>query len=506
MQKKDRSSAQAVFWLLLGPVLFLVVLLAPAPSDLTSHAQRTAAVAVWTAIWWLSGVIPLGATALLPFTLFPFLGVIESSKAIGYFAHWLNFLFLGGFLIAACIEKWNLHKRIALAIISNIGITPRRMVLGFMLATAFVSMWVTNTATALMMLPVAMAVLSKIREIDESLTDNLAPALMLAIAYSASIGGLGTLIGTGPTGVFVSQMDSIYGQQVSFTGWMLVGMPFVFIMIPLTWFYLTRWMFPLPAKSECAIDAIANERKALGPMKTAEWWITIVAAITILGWLFRKQISIGSITIPGLQTWIPTLDNDAAVALAAAFTLFCIPVNLKRGEFLLDMKTALNIPWDLLLIIGGGVCLAAGFSQSGLSEWIAGRLLFLQGAHPLLIIFICVALITFLTELTSNTATATIFLPILGSMAVAMKQNPYLLMIPANVAVSMAFMLPVATPPNAIVYGSGQISSQQMARTGFGLNLISIVLITLIFYGLTRSILGIELNQMPDWATPVTTP
>lgn len=500
MPQPDRSVIPILFWLLLGPVLFVLILCAPTPGDMPLLAQRTAAVAAWTAVWWLSGVIPLGATALLPFTLFPFLGVLESSKAIGYFAHWLNFLFLGGFLIAACIEKWNLHKRIALTIIAKIGVTPRRIVFGFMLATAFVSMWVTNTATALMMLPVALAVLSKIRELDQSLSANLAPALMLAIAYSASIGGLGTLIGTGPTGVFVSQMDSLFGQQVSFTGWMLVGMPFVIIMLPLVWVYLTRWQFPLPARLDCAIDAIAIERKALGPMKRAEWWITLVSILTALGWLFRKEISIGEFTIPGLQTWFPSLDNDAAVALAAAFALFCIPVNLKKREFLLDMKTALGIPWDLLLIIGGGVCLAAGFSQSGLSEWIAGRLLFLQGAHPLLIILTCVALITFLTELTSNVATATIFLPILGSMAVAMDQNPYLLMVPANIAASMAFMLPVATPPNAIVYGSGQVSSQQMARAGFGLNLIAIVLITLLFYGLTRSILGIELNQLPDWA------
>ncbi len=500
MPQSSQSSGLTVFWLVLGPLLFIAIVFAPTPGDMPLLAQRTAAVAAWTAVWWLSGVIPLGATALLPFTMFPFLGVLESSKAIGYFAHWLNFLFLGGFLIAACIEKWNLHKRIALAIIARIGVTPRRIVLGFMLATAFVSMWVTNTATALMMLPVALAVLCKIRELDNTLTENLAPALLLAIAYSASIGGLGTLIGTGPTGVFVSQMDSLFNQQVSFAGWMVVGMPFVFIMIPLIWVYLTRWQFPLPVKLDCAIDAIDAERKSLGPMKRAEWWITIVAVLTALGWLFRKEISIGEFTLPGLQTWFPSLDNDAAVALMAAFVLFCIPVDLKKREFLLDMKTALGIPWDLLLIIGGGVCLAAGFSQSGLSEWIAGRLLFLQDAHPLLIIFVCVALITFLTELTSNVATATIFLPILGSMAVAIEQNPYLLMIPANVAASMAFMLPVATPPNAIVYGSGQISSQQMARAGFGLNLIAITLITLFFYYLTSSLLGIEFNQLPEWA------
>ncbi|MBI1389148.1 MAG: DASS family sodium-coupled anion symporter [bacterium] len=495
-----------VGWLLLlgGPALFLAILFAPAPGEMAVEAQRTAAVAAWTAWWWLTGILPLGATALLPFVLFPFLGVMDGAAAISHFAHWLNFLFLGGFLIAAAIEKWNLHKRIALAIIARVGVTPRRIVLGFMIATAFISMWVTNTATTLMMLPVAAALLVKLRDVIETKHfERLAPALMLAIAYSSSIGGLGTLIGTGPTGVFVSQLDAMYGRQISFTRWLIVGMPFVLIMIPILWLYLVRVQYPMPVRLQGESgEAIDRERKALGPMSREEKLICLVAALTAFGWLFRKKLQLGSLTIPGIQTYIPTLSNDASVAIAGAMLLFCIPSNLAKREFILDMKTALRIPWDLLLIIGGGVCLAAGFQDSGLSTWIAHRLIFLQGASPLLIVFVTVALVTFLTELTSNTATATIFMPILGSMAVALGQNPMLLMLPANLAVSMAFMLPVATPPNAIVYGSGYVSSGQMARTGFWMNLIAITLITVLFYGLTRRVLGIELGVVPEWAHP----
>ncbi len=484
-----------------GPVLFLLVLLLPGPESLSVNAQRVAAVAVWMSVWWIAGVIPVGATAIIPFALFPILGVMKGSDAIQCFAHWVVFLMLGGFMLAAAMERWNLHRRIALAVIDTIGVTPRRIVLGFMIATAALSMWISNTSTSLMMLPVAVAVLKKFQEIaGKEVGEKIAPALMLAIAYSASIGGVGTLIGTPPNGVFAAQASELYGQTISFFDWLKVGIPMVIVILPVAWFYLVRIQFPLPARvREGGAEVIKEERRLLGRMSRGEIGVAVIFVLTALGWIFRKPIVIGDFSIPGLATYIPTINSDATIALCAAVLLFAVPVDLKRRECILDMKSALKIPWDILLIFGGGICLADGFIQSGLSAWLGNQLTFMKGCHPYLVVLVCVTLVTFLTEITSNSASSTIFMPIMGALAVGIGQHPFLLMVPCCVAVSMAFMLPVATPPNAVVFGSGYVKIQQMAQTGFVMNLIAITLIFFVSIFLTTHILGIELHNPPEW-------
>ncbi len=499
----DKNPWLSWLWLLLGPFLFVVIMLLPPPENLSESGKEVGAVAVWMSTWWLTGIIPVGATALLPFALFPWLGVMKGDEAIQHFAHWIIFLMMGGFMLAQAMERWNLHRRIALAVIDWLGATPRKIVLGFMIATALISMWISNTSTSLMMLPVAAAVLKKFSEFaDEDLCNKISPALMLSIAYAASIGGVGTLIGTPPNGIFVSQASELYGQAIGFYEWLKVGLPFVIVILPLAWIYLVRIQFPLPSRTKGGSEqVIREERQKLGPMHRGEIYVAIIFVLTALGWIFRKSLSIGNFTIPGLVTVFESVNSDATIAVGAAILLFAIPVDIKKREFVLDMKTALKIPWDILLIFGGGICLANGFTESKLSEWIATQLNFLSGYHPFIIVLVCVASVTFLTEVTSNSACATIFIPIMAALAVGIGQHPYLLMIPTCVATSMAFMLPVATPPNAVVFGSGYISIQQMSRTGFWMNLVAITIITFISVTLITSILGIELNTVPQWAT-----
>ncbi|MGC9326382.1 MAG: SLC13 family permease [Candidatus Hinthialibacter sp.] len=487
-----------------GPLLFFILLWIPGPESLSPLAQRVAAVAAWMSLWWITGVIPVGATALIPFALFPFLGVMNGKDAVRHFAHDLNFLLMGGFMLAAAMERWNLHKRIGLAVIDWTGVTPHRIILGFMISTAFLSMWISNTATSLMMLPVALAVMTKIRETaGDEIGDRIAPALMLSIAYSASIGGVGTLIGTPPNAVFSSQITALYGRQIGFFDWLKIGLPMVIVILPMAWIYLVRFQFKLPSNIGLEnTNIIREERQKLGPLSFGEWLVSLVFCFAALGWTFRKSIRIGEITIPGLQTLFPDVNTDATIAMIAALLLFALPVNIKKREFVLDLPSALKIPWDVLLIIGGGVCLAGGFSDSGLSEWIAVQMQFLADYPAVVIVLLAVGLVVFLTELTSNTATATIFMPIMGAIAVAIGQHPYLLMIPTCIGISMAFMLPAATPPNAVVYGSGKVSIQQMARTGFAMNLLCIVLITLFMFLLTNHLMDIQLNVIPPWAAP----
>ncbi len=499
--KSNNSNISFFLPLLGGPVLFLILLIIPMPETLTPEAQRVAGVAAWMSIWWISGVIPVGATALIPFVMFPLLGIMGGKAAVQRFAHPLNFLLMGGFMLAAAMERWNLHKRIGLAVIAWSGLTPPRIILGFMLGTAFLSMWISNTATSLMMLPVAIAVLTKIKDVaGEEASQRIAPALMLSIAYAASIGGVGTLVGTPPNAVFATQLSELYGREIGFFEWLKIGLPIVVVLLPIAWVYLVRFQFKLPNNIGLEQDnLIRDERKNLGPLCIGEWLVGLVFCCTAFGWTFRKPITIGDFYLPGLQDFFPLLDTDATIAMCCALALFALPVNIKKREFVLDLKSALKIPWDVLLIIGGGVCLAGGFSESGLSEWIANQMKFMADCPPILIVLLSVTLVIFLTELTSNTATATIFMPIMGAIAIALGQNPLLLMIPTCIGISMAFMLPAATPPNAVVFGSGKVSIQQMARTGFCMNLIAITLITLITYFLTNLVMDVKLNEIPVW-------
>lgn len=492
----EKSVLSHLLFLLLGPCLFLLILAPGRPETMTPEAHKVGAIAAWMAVWWLTDIIPLGATALIPFALFPLLGVMPGDQTLFSFAEDIIFLMMGGFMLAAAMERWNLHRRIALSVIDSLGATPRRIVLGFMLATGFVSMWISNTSTTLMMLPIATAVLVKLGEMEEDVSlHKLAPALMLAIAYSASIGGVATLIGTPPNMYFKSQAQAIIGQEYSFFEWLKIGIPFTVILLPLTWLVLVRFLFALPDQiSQVSHDVIRNERLKLGRMNRGEIIVAVVFTLTALGWIFRKTIPLGSFVIPGLETIFPLLNKDATIAVCAALVLFAIPVDLSKKVFVLDMKTALKIPWDILLLFSGGICLANGFEQSQLSSWLATQLAFFQHFHPYLVLLICVTMIVFLTEITSNAATAIIFIPIMAALSESIGQHPFFLMIPCTLGVSMAFMLPVATPPNAIVYGSGFVSIQQMSRTGLVINIISIVCNTLLSIALLSLVLGIDIH------------
>lgn len=473
---------------------------------MTVAGQRLLAVVVLMAIWWMGEGTSITVTALLPLVLFPLLGILSSKEVAPNYTNHLVFLFLGGFMIALAMEKWNFHKRLALWIISLIGTNLDRIVLGFMVAAAFLSMWISNTATTMMMLPVAMAVVRQIAqeaslngirntESEQAIQESLGLVLMLGLAYAASIGGVGTLIGTPPNIVFAGFYKKLFPEfiEISFFQWMVFAVPLVVLFLPIVWVYLCRFVSPIPLKQIRFGDnepgVIQNELKALGRMNRAEKIIAVVFVSTALLWIFRKPIALGSFAIPGWSGLFarPELIHDATVAMAMGLLLFLLPVNYNKGMvlqgkreyFVLDWGTVQGkVPWGILLLFGGGFALAAGFNKTGLDQWI-GQQLTGVAALPIfaVILLICLA-ITFLTELTSNTATTTMILPIIGAAAVAANYHPLLLMIPATLSASFAFMLPVATPPNAIVYSSGWVTIPRMSRAGVALNFLGAILVT----------------------------
>ena len=462
--------------LVLGPVLFLLMLLLPPPPGLAPEGWKTAAVAVLMATWWTTEAIPIPATALLPLPLFPMLGILGASDAAAPYANDLIFLFMGGFFIAVALERWGLHKRIALSIVHAVGTSPGRLVLGFMVATAFLSMWISNTATTTMMLPVAMAVSEMLRPKGHRGEYSFGISLMLGIAYAASIGGVATLIGTPPNAVLAGAVDELLGIQLGFVEWMIVGVPVTVVFLPLAWLMITRFLYvseDLAGDAEAVID---EERSRLGSMSVGERRVGMVFVLTGLAWLLRSEKVIGSLTIPGIQTVMPSV-SDSTIAMLASVVLFVLPVDWKRGEFVLDWPTAQKIPWGVLVLFGGGLSLARAMDQSGLATWIGSGVAGLSSVPPVVIVAVVGALFVFLTEITSNTATSTMAMPIMAGAAVGLGMAPLALMATAALAASMAFMLPVATPPNAIVFGSGYMSIPQMVRAGIWMNLVAIVLI-----------------------------
>ena len=484
----------------LGPIVFVLMLLMPVPEGMKPEAWRVAAVTALMAIWWITEAIPIPATSLLPIALFPFLGIMKSKAATAPYANHLIYLFMAGFFIAVTMEKWNLHRRIALRTIKLVGVSPNRMILGFMTATAFLSMWVSNTATTMMMVPIGLAVIQQAFGHDSDAIRSgvgtkqeqyFGRSLMLGIAYAASIGGVGTIIGTPPNTVMVGMVEKIYGQHIGFAQWMAFGVPLSLVMLAIAWTLLCKVLYPVGDLKLAGGEAIIDQEiKALGPMKREEKLIVLVGLFVAFCWIAR-----GFIKIPELK-----LIHDATIGILGAVILFCIPSNFDKGEFLLDWKTAVKIPWDVILLFGGGLAVANGFKKTELATWVAGNLTFLEGASILIFVLVVVLITIFLTELTSNTATATLLVPIMGSAAVAMGVHPYATIIGACVAASFAFMLPVATPPNAVVFGSGCVSIPQMAKTGLWLNLIGVVLITLFTVFVLPTLWGINLEALPAWA------
>ena len=470
--------------LALGVTSFVLMLLLPPPDGLELVPWRVAAVAVLMAVFWLSEAIPISATALLPLPLFTMLGVAPIDDVAAPYANPLIFLFLGGFLIALAIERWNLHRRIALTVLSGVGAREDLQIGGFMIATAGLSMWVSNTATAVMMLPVALSVVPRDVNGDvEPEKREFAAALLLSVAYGASIGGIATLIGTPPNALLAGFMLENYEVEIGFGQWMLLGLPVSMVMLVLTWLMLTRRLFKVGRHEVAgARTAIWQALHDMGPASRAEKRVAIVFGMTALLWISR----------PLLSRWFPGLElSDTTIALAGALSLFVIPNGFKRGEFLLTWEQAERLPWGVLLLFGGGLSLAAAVSDSGLASWIGGELVGLQGWPVIVLVLTVTVLIIFLTELTSNLATSATFLPVVAALAVSLERDPLLLAIPAVLAASCAFMLPVATPPNAIVFGSGQITIPQMAKAGIWLNLIGIVVVVSLVYLLMGVVFGV---------------
>ncbi|MCH7909748.1 MAG: DASS family sodium-coupled anion symporter [Candidatus Hydrogenedentes bacterium] len=493
--------------LVAGLLALPVILLLPAPEGISPEGHRAAAIITMMAIWWLSEAIPLAATALVPIALFPLLGVLNSRDVAGAYGDRIIFLFAGGFFIAMAMQKWNLHERIALNIVVRAGTNLRRLVLGFMIASAFLSMWISNTATALMMVPIAMAVIGQIeKRLGASEVAPFTASLLLGIAYACSIGGVATLIGTPPNGVLVSQLATLFPEapEIGFVQWMMFGVPFTLVFLPVTWVLLTRIIFRVESRSSGdAREEIVKRLNELGVMSRGERIVSVVSICTALGWIFRKDIVLGQWVIPGWSDWFPFPGyiHDSTVAIAATVVLFLTPVDLKKGEFALDWDWAKRIPWGILILFGGGLALARAFSETGLVNWLGSRLTLFSDVPTILVIAAIALAITFLTEFTSNTATTSIMVPILGGAgALALGVHPLLLMVPAALSASCAFMMPVATPPNAVVFGSGQITIPQMARAGIVLNLFGAILVTLLVYYIAVPALGIELGEMPNWA------
>jgi sodium-dependent dicarboxylate transporter 2/3/5 len=429
------------------------------------------------AAWWMTEAIPIPATALLPLVLFPVLGILDMPAAAGPYAQEIIFLFMGGFFIAMAMEKWGLHRRIALAIVAAVGTGPRTIILGFMAGTAFLSMWISNTATATMMLPIAVAVGEMFRPSDQDGRFEFGIALMLGIAYAASIGGVATLIGTPPNAVMAGAASEILGVEVGFVQWMGVGLPVTLIFLPVAWFVLTFLMYPPGAISGDAGSILEAERKGLGPMSRGERIVAVVFVLAAAAWVFRSPKTFGAVTIPGIQSIAPWV-RDSTIAMAAALILFLAPVDRKKGTQALDWPTARRIPWGVLLLFGGGLSLARAMAESGLAEWVGGAVGGLADLPTWIILAGVAGLFVFLTEVTSNAATTTMAMPIMAGAAMGLDMPPLTLMATAALAASMAFMLPVATPPNAIVFGSGYVTIPEMTRAGFLLNLLAIVLIT----------------------------
>ena len=495
------------FGLILGPVLFFLMLLIPTPTGMEPAAQKMAAIALLMATWWMCESIPIPATSLLPMALFPLMGILHTKKATAPYANHLIFLFMGGFIIALSMQRWNLHRRIAMNIVKAVGFSPTRLIFGFMVATAALSAFVSNTATTVMMMPIGLAIITHV--IEEGKKEGLdkdidfSPEkfafglnLMLGIAYAASIGGVATLIGTPPNTVLAGYLQKTYGYEITFVDWLKVGVPLVVIFLPVCWLWLTRFANPMKLKKvPGGRELIDAELKAMGRMSAGERWTALVFALTALGWIFRQQL--------GFLFPDPKMITDAAIAMTGALVLFLIPIDLRRNEFVMDWHWATKMPWGVLILFGGGLALAEGFKATKLADWIGNQVSLFQNAPVLILILAVTALIIFLTELTSNTATAAMVMPILSAVAIGLGQNPLLLVVPAAVAASCAFMLPVATPPNAIVFGSGYVTIPQMAKSGFGLNIIGILLTVVVTYVLVIPVFDVVIGELPLWLSSI---
>lgn len=477
--------------LILGPLAFVIFLIFGQFEGLSNSGQSVLASTLWIAIWWVTEAIPIAATALLPIILFPLSEGMELPITTESYGHKYVFLYLGGFLIAIGIEKWNLHKRIAINIISFIGTDVRKVILGFMIATAFLSMWISNTATSVMMLPIGVAIIKQLKDNPASLENEntiFGKALMLAIAYSASIGGIATLIGTPPNLVMAGVISEIYNYEITFFKWFIFGFPISIILLFFCWYYITRVAYVFHQKEfpggKTEINRLKND---LGPISYEEKIIAVIFALAGFCWITRSFF---------LQSILPVID-DTIIAISFGLILFVIPSKAKTNT-LLNWKDTIQLPWGVIILFGGGMAIAKAFEISGLAIWL-GELMTTLNALPLFILIIgLIAAVNFLTEITSNLATTAMILPVLASLAFEIGVHPFGIMIGAAVAASCAFMLPVATPPNAIVFGSGYLKIPDMVSRGIVLNVFSIILIAVMVYFILPILWDINLNNFPN--------
>jgi sodium-dependent dicarboxylate transporter 2/3/5 len=491
--------------LVAGLVAFAVIAFLPAPEAMPREAQLTAALATWMAVWWVTEAVPVAATALLPLVLMPALGVMSAGAISAPYASRTNMLFLGGLMIAMAIQRWDLHRRIALSVVSALGTNLDRLVLGFMAATAGISMWISNAATTMMPLPIAMAVVDHVRRSNAEAGHALAPILMLAVAYSATVGGIATIVGTPPNAVFVGSFAQLFpdAQEIGFLQWMLVGVPIVLVTVPLVWLYLVKVAVRL-SKFRVTTDAdfLRTQLAALGPVSTPEKRLLVVFVATALLWMTRRSLEFGAFTLPGWSTMFsdPALIGDSTVAIGMASLLFALPAGDDERSRLLDWDTAVRLPWGVILLLGGGFAMAEAIRVSGLAVWIGGELAWVGQANPLVSIAVIALTISFVTEITTNTAITTIMMPVLAASAAAGGCDPLLLMIPCTLAASLCFMMPSGTAPNAIVFSGGELSVAFMARTGLPLNLLGVVVVVLITYFVAIPAFDISLDGTPSWA------
>ncbi|RZP02825.1 MAG: DASS family sodium-coupled anion symporter [Flavobacteriales bacterium] len=461
--------------LISGPLSFILILYFFNPEGLNPQANAILASTIWIAIWWITEAIPIAVTALLPIILFPLTGGLGLTETTASFGHKYIFLYIGGFIIAIAMEKWNLHRRIALNVINIIGVNVEKIILGFMIATAFLSMWISNTATSVMMLPIAIAIVTQLKDNPDTIEDenlNFGKVLMLAIAYSASLGGVATLIGTPPNLILAGVVEETFGYEITFAQWFQFGFPISTVLLFLCWKYLTNFAFKFKQKTFPGGRAeISRQLNALGKISYEEKLVAGVFTLTAFAWISRSFL---------LQPVLPEID-DTIIAMIGAIIIFLLPAKNKKRS-LLKWDEAVKLPWGILLLFGGGMALAAGFKDSGLALWIGTQMTLLDGVSLFLLVFILIASVNFLTEITSNLATTAMLLPILYPMAMTIDVHPFILMVSATVAASCAFMLPVATPPNAVVFGSGYLRIPDMVRVGIWMNILSIILLTLFVF------------------------
>ena len=466
----------------------------------TLAGRATLAMMVWMGIWWLTEAVEIEVTALLPLVMFPLLQIANIKAAAAPYADKIIFLFMGGFMLAQAMMKWGLDKRIALITLRLVGTSPNAMVAGFMIATAMLSAFVSNTATAAMMMPIALSVITLVRTQrglaapqpgSEDPAHQLGPFglnLMLGIAYAASIGGIATIIGTPPNSILVAfvrdKIDPAYRIDIGFAKWMTIGLPLVIVFLPLCYFLLTRVLFPIPFKTiEGGRELINKQYRELGRTSRGEWTTFVVFCITAILW----------ITSPLLKDLLPML-SDEGIAMAAGLALFCIPVSARERRFTLQWNDAVKLPWGILILFGGGLSLAGAVSANQVAEFLGSQTQQFEGVPPIILILIVTAAVIFLTELTSNTATTAAIVPVVAALAPSLGLHPYALAFPTAIAASCAFMLPVATPPNAIVFSTGYVTIPQMCRAGFWLNLCGVLLVTLLTLLLLGPVLGISLR------------